>query len=1014
MDASASEAEEYTLGKYNALPHNESEGVMKDEGVRDITENNTNTNTNTNNNFDTMIGDIEQQTPNKQPDPEPESALEAVVGQEPSKSTPSRSTGAARSTSGNGNVNRNGNLGAGAALANMPPLKKYGIIAVGIAALSGFVFGLTQIKSSDENKATGMRSGPPPAPQEINLKRLSYFDSSVLAGYADTNDANGVAVEGSGCESLKEDLYEAVEILTNATIDQNAISKFHNEWYFPCHMGRGGGMVCGMSSNMREDGDMIFMADGDMAIPEAMPMETVEAPMEDTGTSEGTTDESSFGTNNQVEAVDEADLVKSDGDYVFAAYGTQLVVWNSITGEKLSTTQMPTFDEDGNDLCTGKDVDSSNGGGGIYYSPPMIFEDVMIDVAVKEGTDTKPELDLEPTVYPCYMKRYSWSASNRYAKIQSMLLHEDRLLVIASVNDLVLYEDTKTPSEEHILQGYGQTRSFLYDISDGKIPSDGDSPLAFLASKDLTGRYQTARSLGQHGHIVTSSSLDMWRLDRQLSPWEKEFDPLEEEEYRSRAYEKSLVVGKEYVDMLLEELSDVFGDGEEAVCANIAKVALMVKPISSDGEDDTANRFPSFTSNTVLQTLTQVHSIDMLQVDVPNTVQEGVDLDLSDTTGGSDAAAAQTPLESTTAGAFFPITSYTSNIYASADKLVIAGESYEENDEGVWKEHTIFLVYDIVNGGSTTSPSAVGRVPGSLLNQFSMDHYVDGDVDYLRVATTTWGQWGVVDDIWQQTETSESSVYVMKMTSFGNENEDDDGGAMEIVGSVNEIGLGERIYAVRFVGVRGYVVTFRQIDPFYTLNLSDPTAPEVVGELKIPGFSNYLHPISDELILGLGQDADENGSTNGLQISLFDVSDFAKPKQVRKYTEDNKASSAAQYDHRAFRYLPESKLLILPLSTPHWNWDIEGIDAFDGFVVYDVDESKDFKQKFNISHFDSGERTCWGEDTLPSRSLVFNGDVTTLKGHKVYSSDLDTGEVQWDINLDKGREEGDGAYCMRW
>jgi len=1004
MDASATEAQEYTLGKYNALPHNESEGrVTKDEAFSDITENNKNknTNTNTHNNPDTMMEDIEQQTQKNQPDSEPESALDVVVGQEPSKSSPLRSASAARSS------------GPSGAFANMSPLKKYGIIALGVAALSGLIVGLTQIKTSDRNKATGMSRGPPPAPQEINLKRLSYFDSSVLAGYADTNDANGVAVAGSGCESLKEDLYEAVEILTNATIDQNAINKFHNEWYMygPC-LERGGGMCVGMMKD-----DMVFMADGDMAIPESMPMETVGAPTADTGTSESTTDESSFGTNNQVEGVDEADLVKSDGDYVFAAYGTQLVVWNSITGEKLSTTQMPTFDEDGYDLCTGKDVDSSNGGGGggIYYRPPVLFEDVMIDAAmpeivVKEGTNTKPELDLEPTVYPCYMKRYYWS-SNRYTKIQSMLLHEDRLLVIASVDNLVLYEEANTPSAEHILQGYGQTRSFLYDISDGKIPSDGDSPLAFLASKDLTGRYQTARSLGQHGHIVTSSSLDMWRLDQQLSPWDQEFGKLEEEEYRSRAYEKSLLVGKQYVDTLLEELSDVFGDGEEAVCTNIAKIALMVKPISSDGEDDTSNRFPSFTSNTVLQTLTQVHSIDMLQVEVPNTAQEGVDLDLSDPTGGSDAVAAQTPLGSTTAGAFFPITSYTSNIYASSDKLVIAGESYEENDEGVWKEHTIFLVYDIVNGGSTTSPSAVGRVPGSLLNQFSMDHYVDGDVDYLRVATTTWGQWGLVDDVWQQTQTSESSVYVMKMTSLGNENEDDEGGAMEIVGSVNEIGLGERIYAVRFVGVRGYVVTFRQIDPFYTLNLSDPTAPEVVGELKIPGFSNYLHPVSDDLILGLGQDADQNGRTNGLQISLFDVSDFANPKQVRKYTEENNASSAAQYDHRAFRYLPESKLLILPLSTPYWNW---GKDAFDGFVVYDVDESKDFEKKFEISHFDSGERACWGEDTLPSRSLVFNGDVTTLKGHKVYSTDLDTGDVRWDINLDEGREEGDGSYCMRW
>lgn len=165
------------------------------------------------------------------------------------------------------------------------------------------------------------------------------------------------------------------------------------------------------------------------------------------------------------------------------------------------------------------------------------------------------------------------------------------------------------------------------------------------------------------------------------------------------------------------------------------------------------------------------------------------------------------------------------------------------------------------------------------------------------------------------------------------------------------------------------------------------------------------------MILGLGQDADENGSTNGLQISLFDVSDFANPKRMRKYTEEKNGSSAAQYDHRAFRYLPESKLLILPLSTPYWMW---GEEAFDGFVVYDVDESKDFAKKFDISHFNPEKGTCWGQDTLPSRSLVFNGDVTTLKGHKVLSHDLDTGDFLWNISLDEGREKGDGSYCIIW
>merc|ERR1740124_1189956 len=126
---------------------------------------------------------------------------------------------------------------------------------------------------------------------------------------------------------------------------------------------------------------------------------------------------------------------------------------------------------------------------------------------------------------------------------------------------------------------------------------------------------------------------------------------------------------------------------------------------------------------------------------------------------------------------------------------------------------------------------------------------------------------------------------------------------MPIVGKASDLGRGERIYAVRFLGERGFVVTFRQIDPFYTLDLSDPTKPVVMGELKIPGFSNYLHPIdgpNSDLILAVGQDADvETGRTQGLQIALYDVSDMTNPQQVKQFTEggsDSASYSAAQYD----------------------------------------------------------------------------------------------------------------------
>ncbi len=162
--------------------------------------------------------------------------------------------------------------------------------------------------------------------------------------------------------------------------------------------------------------------------------------------------------------------------------------------------------------------------------------------------------------------------------------------------------------------------------------------------------------------------------------------------------------------------------------------------------------------------------------------------------------------------------------------------------------------------GFTTS--ATGSVPGSVLNQFSLDEH-NG---YLRIATTvgdTWG--GTFMGIWWFDSESANDVYVLD-------------GSLAVVGVVQGLGLTERIYAVRFIGDEGYVVTFRQVDPFYVLDLSDPANPRLAGELKIPGYSSYLHPISEDIILGIGQEDWQ------VKLSLFDVTDPANPVEIDKYT----------------------------------------------------------------------------------------------------------------------------------
>merc|ERR1719491_2936065 len=216
--------------------------------------------------------------------------------------------------------------------------------------------------------------------------------------------------------------------------------------------------------------------------------------------------------------------------------------------------------------------------------------------------------------------------------------------------------------------------------------------------------------------------------------------------------------------------------------------------------------------------------------------------------------------------------------------------------------------------------------------------------------------------------------------------------------------------------MRAFVVTFRQIDPFYTLDMNDPTDPKVVGELKIPGFSNYLHPIGDDgtLILAVGQDADDQGQVSGLAVALYDVSNFTNPIQTKKFSQNKGSNSAAQYDHQAFRYLPETEVLILPVS--RWAYN-EGSSSsrFDGFVVYDVavDPETEIAVRFEISHLGEGmaKTTCWSRSHLTARSMVFDGDMTTMKGHTVLSHDLSDGGREWTLNLDADNR---GNECGSW
>lgn len=257
-----------------------------------------------------------------------------------------------------------------------------------------------------------------------------------------------------------------------------------------------------------------------------------------------------------------------------------------------------------------------------------------------------------------------------------------------------------------------------------------------------------------------------------------------------------------------------------------------------------------------------------------------------------------------------------SNLYMNSENLYLASikntyEDFEEDDYygGMGMSDKMMVdsfapypyrqivdtnteIFKIAISGLESNFVASGEVDGTILNQFSMDEY-NG---YFRVATTLndFNGWG---------PDSESAVFILDSE-------------MNSVGEVRGLGLDEKIYSVRFMGDKAYVVTFRQVDPLYVLDLSNPTDPNVLGELKIPGFSTYLHPYDENHVIGIGQDADEfTGRTGGLKVSMFDITDYENPVVLNEVILGESGSySEALNDHKAFHFEKDRDFMSLPVS----------------------------------------------------------------------------------------------------
>jgi len=334
-----------------------------------------------------------------------------------------------------------------------------------------------------------------------------------------------------------------------------------------------------------------------------------------------------------------------------------------------------------------------------------------------------------------------------------------------------------------------------------------------------------------------------------------------------------------------------------------------------------------------------------------------------------------------------------SNMYVSMNNIYITYQEYN------WElrtsspitilpitesaEVTTIHRISIEDGEIEIGPS--GQVPGRVLNQFSMDEY-NG---YFRIATTTgyvsgWGE-----------ATSGNHVYVLDMD-------------LNIVGRLENLAQGEQIHSARFMGNRCYLVTFKKIDPLFVIDLTTPSEPLVLGQLKIPGYSDYLHPYDENHIIGIGKDTVEAEEGNfawyqGIKIALFDVSDVEHPQEIDKYIIGDRGSDTPVLrDHKAFLFDRARGLLVLPVlvaeideakypnGLPSWTY---GDYVFQGAYVFNI-TSEGFELRGNITHLEDDSELIKSGYYFSSsysvyRSLYIDNVLYTISAEKIKMNSLE-------------------------
>jgi inhibitor of cysteine peptidase len=338
----------------------------------------------------------------------------------------------------------------------------------------------------------------------------------------------------------------------------------------------------------------------------------------------------------------------------------------------------------------------------------------------------------------------------------------------------------------------------------------------------------------------------------------------------------------------------------------------------------------------------------------------------------------------------------TSTLYVSLNNIYITQNVYDQTDFSGQTETSIYRIH-VEN--STITPEAKGTVPGSILNQYSMDEFGD----YFRVVTTGWGSQvtstgpttkssnGTVTIIPTPFGGQESNVYVLDMN-------------LSIVGRLENLSQGENFHSARFMGNKCYLVTFMMTDPLFVIDLSNPAKPSQLGNLTIPGYSDYLHPYDENHLIGIGKEttASENGYFawyQGVKISLFDVSNVSMPIQIANYTIGERGTtSPVLSDPKAFLFDKSKNLLVIPVLVAEVDQSqyppgqvpagAYGQPVWQGAYVFNISLDGGLTLEGKISHMENGI-DIYNQDYYVQRSLYIGNVLYTISEAKIRLNSLD-------------------------